>query len=171
MESQVQVVKKENSANTNLHRIGLVMLLLAILIAPAFIANVSFGVTQPVFGSPINLSNDARIAKNPNIQNVGSHIYVAWAEQSAGILFRASPDGGSTWSPPVSSLGLRLSPAGGVASAPLISANGTHVYVVWAQTVNKISQVFFAASSNFGASFSAAVQLTKGTSVLGNGKR
>ena len=157
-------MKKEGArANSKIRIAAAVLSILAILVAPALIANVTFAVTQPVFGTPINLSNDSKIAKSPNIQNVGSHIYVTWTEQSGGILFRTSPDGGVTWNPALSSPGLRISPAG-VAGAPLISANRTHVYIVWSQTVNKVAQVFFAASSNFGASFTPAVQLTKGSS-------
>ena len=150
-------------SNSKLKLSSVILSIVAILVVPALIANASFAAVQPVFGAPVNLSNDSRIAKSPNIQNVGSHIYVAWTEQSGGILFRASPDGGVTWSPPLTSSGLKISPAG-VAGAPLISANGTHVYVVWSQTVNKVAQVFFAASSNFGVAFAPAVELTTGTS-------
>ena len=155
----------ETELSPSISMASAVVSILIILSAPALIANVSFGVSQPVFGAPINLSNDTRIAKSPNIQNVGSHVYGAWAEQSAGILFRTSPNGGVLPGRlALTSLGLRISSPGGVSSAPLISANGTHVYVVWTQTANKLSQVFFAASNNFGASFTPAVQLTKGTS-------
>ena len=98
-------------SNSKLKLSSVILSIVAILVVPALIANASFAAVQPVFGAPVNLSNDSRIAKSPNIQNVGSHIYVAWTEQSGGILFRASPDGGVTWSPPLTSSGLKISPA------------------------------------------------------------
>ena len=59
----------------------------------------------------------------------------------------------------------------GVADYPIVYANGSDVYVVWSQAVNtsgvNVLQVFFAASTNGGASFSKAIQLTSGSSTNG----
>jgi len=145
-----------------LSSIGAVFVL-SLFALPSFLTFTSFA-AAPVFSAPINLSNDANQAVNPNVINVGKHVYVAWSESSRGILFRESPNGGVTWVPPTSSAALRLSPSGGVANTPLISANGTNVYVVWAQTVSSISQIFFAASKNNGQTFGTAIQLTTDTS-------
>ena len=92
---------------------------------------------------------------------------MAWTEEDHGIFFRASSNDGGSWSPPLSSPGLRISPHGGVASYPIVFALGNYVYVTWSQSVNKQLQVFFAASSNNGASFSKAIQLTSGVSKNG----
>jgi len=126
---------------------------------PSLVAIVSFA-AGPVFSTPVNLSNDANQAQQPDIVNVKSHIFVAWTEASRGVLFRESSNGGSTWVPATSSPALRISSSGGVAAYPLISVNGTNVYVVWTQTVSSISQIFFAASKNSGVSFGTPVQLT-----------
>jgi len=113
------------------------------------------------FGAPINLSNDSAKAVNPDVFNVGSHVYVVWSEGGGGVRFRESPDGGVTWSPTITLRALKLST--GLGSGPLISANGSNVYVVWSQTVSGTPQAFIATSTNFGVSFSPAVQLTSGT--------
>jgi len=109
------------------------------------------------FSSAINLSNDAYNAQYPMVANSGNNVYVVWTEQSHGIYFRMSSDGGNTWTPPTSTAATRLSPTGGAAGYPVITANGTNVYVAWSQTVSKLSQIYFTASTNNGAAFSTPI--------------
>src|SRR2546428_14068648 len=75
---------------------------------------------QPVFGPPINLSNDSGIAEFPNVQNVGNREYVAWTEGSGGIKLRESPDSGATWNPPLNQPALNITLPGGTSQHPLI---------------------------------------------------
>ncbi len=111
---------------------------------------------QPLFSNPVNLSNDTAKAMYPNVQSVGSHVYVAWTEQSGGIKFRESSDKGKAWNPTIT-----ISPPVGTTQYPMISANGSNVYVVWSQTVEKTgNQLLFASSSNYGASFNSAIQIS-----------
>ncbi|HXQ92042.1 MAG TPA: sialidase family protein [Nitrososphaerales archaeon] len=115
------------------------------------------------FNPAINLSNDTSSAKDATISNNGQNVYVAWTEGSKGVLFRMSPDGGNTWVPPTSHAALRISPKGGTTMFPVMftqfqSVNSGDVYVTWAQTVtqangSKILQIFVAASTNNGVSF------------------
>jgi hypothetical protein len=117
-----------------------------------------------VFNTPINLSNDVGQASFPWITNVGTNVYVAWSELGAGLFFRSSSDGGYNWNPPVSSEAMILSHPGGVTQAPIVCATGSDVYVSWSQTVGTTGlQVFVASSTNKGASFSPAVQLSSGS--------
>lgn len=118
--------------------------------------------SSQTLSTPVNLSNDSNQAHFPWIANVGNNLYVAWTEGSHGILFRASSNGGSTWG-----TSIRLSSRGGTADYPIVYALGTDVYVVWSQSVSDVLQIFFAASTNSGSSFSAAQQLTSGDSVNG----
>jgi hypothetical protein len=94
-------------------------------------------------------------------------VYVSWTEQSGGILFRSSSDGGSTWSPPTSSAALKLSSSGGVASYPLMAEYGSYVYVVWSQTpkASEPAQIYLAVSSNSGGSFSPAILVHSDASI------
>src|ERR1700719_2298201 len=88
---------------------------------------VTYASTSLVFSTPVNLSNDSFQAKQPNVQNLGSHVYVAWTESSHGIYFRSSPDNGTTWSPVLTSPAMKLSLKGGTAQYPLMAAYGSNV--------------------------------------------
>ena len=125
---------------------------------------VTINASPPVFGKAINISNDSASAQYPNVQSVGTHVYVAWTERSGGIRFRASQDGGVTWTPSLDSQALRISALGGTTQYPLMSANGSNVYIAWAQSVGKTGlQMFEVTSTNFGLSFGTPVQLTSGS--------
>ena len=113
------------------------------------------------FSTPVNLSNDSNQAHYPFVAAVGSNVYVAWTEESHGVYFRASHDNGSTWNPPLTSPGLKLSNVGGVAAYPVVAANGSNVYVTWAQSMSaKNETIFFASSNNNGASFHPVIVLS-----------
>ncbi|MDA4129133.1 MAG: glycoside hydrolase [Thaumarchaeota archaeon] len=138
----------------------LTIMALSLFLVSSVFASASYASGTPVFSTPKNLSNDFGSAIYPNVQNVGSHVYVVWTEGSGGIMFRSSPDGGSTWSPLLTSPAMKLSNKGGTTQYPLMSVNGSNVYVVWSQTINKVLQVFEATSNNSGSSFGKPVQLT-----------
>lgn len=123
----------------------------------------AYGQSQPIFGGSFDLSNNAVNATNPDIWNVGSHVYVVWVQNTTGLEFRESPDGGATWSPPLSSPPLDLS-LGGYSGAPLLSADGSNVYVVWPEVFDGGAQIMEATSTNYGQSFNWTISLTSGNS-------
>jgi hypothetical protein len=123
-----------------------------------------YGQSQPAFGGSIDLSQAGANASNPDIWNSGSYVYVVWAQNTSGLEFRMSPDGGATWYPSLSSPPLNLAQHGGYSSAPLLSANGSNVYVVWPEVVNGSAQIMEATSTDYGQSFNWTIQLTYGNS-------
>jgi hypothetical protein len=152
---------------TRFSLVAIIAVVAMLFVLPLFVGS-SFAANAASFSAPLNLSNDGNNAQYPNVQSSGSHVYVVWTEKSHGINFRASSDGGSSWSPPTSSAPLRISPAaGGSADFPLMAADGANVYVVWSQTTStdKISQIYFASSSNYGASFNTAKIIDKTPSI------
>src|ERR1700731_2767905 len=78
---------------------------------------------------------------NPNVQSVGSKVYVTWTDKSGGIFFKASTNDGACWNPAVK--------VGNGGQYPIMSANGSDVYIVWAS-----NGINFVASSNNGGSWS-----------------
>jgi hypothetical protein len=155
--------------NSTVIVVGLSIMLLLVpgfgTISPALVVRAQ---TPPVFKTPINISNDKGSAQDPNIQNIGSQVYVVWTERSGGIRFRESPDGGVTWNPPLNMSALRISNLGGSTQYPLMSENGTNVYVTWAQPIGATGlQIMEATSKNSGVSFNPPVQLTNGSAPFG----
>ena len=145
----------------------LIILLFLAPIVASFLP-IGYAVAQPTFGKSINVSVDSASAQDPNVQSVGNHVYVVWTERSGGIKFRSSVDGGVTWNPPLTKPALRISSVGGTAQYPLMSANGSNVYVVWAQSIGGTGlQIMEATSLNSGTSFGTPVQLTTGSPVGG----
>jgi len=138
-----------------------------LLSAVSIFSTSSFATSPPTFSAGVNISNDGGNARFPNVQNNGSNVYVAWTEQSDGIFFRSSPNGGSTWNPPTTSAALHLSPSDGVANYPLIAEYGSYVYVVWSQTpkASEPAQIYLAVSSNKGVSFSSAILVDSDSTV------
>src|ERR1700730_2805674 len=126
-----------------------ILLFVAPILATFSPAVVVRAASAPTFGKPVNISNDSSSAQDPNVQNVGTHVYIAWTERSGGIRVRQSPDGGVAWVPALNMPALRISNVGGTAQYPLMSENGTNVYVVWAQSVGKTGlQIMEATSTN-----------------------
>jgi hypothetical protein len=94
------------------------------------------------FSAPTNLG----AGLNPNVQSVGNHVYVAWTDKSSGIMFRASSDGGQTFSSAVK--------VGGGGQYPIMSATGNNVYIVWSSV-----GINFVNSSDNGAHWSKPIKV------------
>ncbi|MGI0091965.1 MAG: hypothetical protein ACREBS_09665 [Nitrososphaerales archaeon] len=123
--------------------------------------------STPAFSTAVNLSSDTGLAKQPAVANYGQNVYVVWTEGGKGIFFRVSTDGGTSWTPSTTSPALKLSNNGGVAQFPVMftqfqQVNTGDVYAAWSQTVNKVLQVFIAASNDNGLTFKAVQLSTAG---------
>jgi PKD repeat protein len=111
------------------------------------------------FGPAINLSNSAAASLEPRIAVSGDHVYVVWTESinfTTEIFLRASADGGATFGPAVnlSQTTFRSS------FEPDLAAADSHIYVAWREDVPFATDIFFTASADHGASFSAPVNLS-----------
>jgi hypothetical protein len=110
------------------------------------------------FSAAFNLSNDTASAKQPAVSNNGQNVYVAWTEGSGGIKFRASTDGGVTWTPPTTSAATKISTSSGCtgsAAFPVMFTqfqSSTDVAVAWSQG----GQICAAVSTNNGGTFNKA---------------
>ncbi|MDA4129675.1 MAG: glycoside hydrolase [Thaumarchaeota archaeon] len=113
------------------------MILLVILL-PTLAASAS----GASFSTPANLG----AGFNPNVQSVGTQVYVAWTDKSSGIMFRASSDGGQTFSSAVK--------VGAGGQYPIMSATGNNVYIVWSS-----GGINFVNSSDNGAHWSKPIKV------------
>ena len=102
------------------------------------------------WGEKNNLSDDSGSSDNPQIAVVGSNVYIVWRDSSAGkndILFRASTDGGASWS-----TAKNLSKDGGSWN-PQLAVSGSNVYIVWRDNALGSNDVFFMVSTDDGTTF------------------
>ena len=117
------------------------------------------------FDDPINLSKNGGVSDQPQISATeDGHVYVTWRDSISGskeILFRASNDNGNTFGEIKN-----ISNNAGSSSNPEISASDDAVYITWTDNTIGNVEVFFAASTNGGGSFSSPINLsdTAGTS-------
>jgi hypothetical protein len=127
-----------------------------LLLSTMFLTSAS--AATPTFGAAINLSHDSGSAKEPAVSNNGQNVYVAWTEGSGGIKFRASSNGGVTWTPPTSSAATTISTGSGCtgsAAFPVMFTqfqNSTDVAIAWSQG----GQICAAVSANNGGTFAKA---------------
>lgn len=109
------------------------------------------------FGPTLQLSeNTSGVVETPNVAVSGSNVYVVWIE-IADVLFRGSNDNGVTFGPTIN-----LSNTPQYSFPPRIAVSGSNVYVVWYDTIDPTSgsEVLFRRSTNGGASFDNAVNLS-----------
>jgi hypothetical protein len=110
------------------------------------------------WGEMSNLSDDSGSSDNPQIAVVGSNVYIVWRDSSTGkndILFRASTDGGDSWSATKN-----LSNDGGSWNPQLV-VSGSNVYIVWRDSSTGKNDIFFIVSTDGGDSWSAKKNISK----------
>ncbi|MEO0228204.1 MAG: T9SS type A sorting domain-containing protein, partial [candidate division WOR-3 bacterium] len=98
--------------------------------------------------------------EDPYIEsNLAGRLYLVWSDSRDGnyeIYFKKSTDGGSTWSNDQ-----RLTNASGNSTEPaLVLGNPGEIYVVWIDTRDGNSEVYFKYSEDDGTTWSADTRLT-----------
>src|SRR6187401_2668878 len=117
-----------------------------------------------------NQTNQAPLAFDQSINESDSdiHKYVVWSggeEEDRYILFARSTDGGKSFSSPLSLSGSSRSNV----FNPEVSSSGNNVYVVWqGQSATGNQDIFLRKSSDYGASFSAAENISNDPGGSGN---
>ena len=141
--------------------------------SPDFINDIFFTASTDnggTFGATTNLSTDlfGDFSENPKIASVGDNVYVVWQTDVAGeqdVYFVGSNDAGTTFDV-INNLS---STPDGFSEFPEIAATGSNVYVVWVDDDNPPDfevEVFFAASTNSGASFTGSKIISDDDSFL-----
>ena len=113
----------------------------------AFSDNQSFNPTE-------NISNSHGQSLFPKVALSGDKIYTVWSDNSSGnleIFFARSTDGGANYSSPTN-----LSNDADQSRAPSIAISNSNIFVVWSGGGGSNSEIFFARSTDGGASFSIA---------------
>ncbi|MCV0391990.1 MAG: glycoside hydrolase [Nitrosopumilus sp.] len=105
------------------------------------------------FSEPKNISNNEGFSSFPSIASDGTNLFVAWQDNTSlsntDILVSKSTDGGATFSTP---LNISNSDDGSVGAH--VATDGTNIFVTWFEFHNGSGDVFFAKSTDGGATFS-----------------
>jgi hypothetical protein len=121
------------------------------------------------FTSSVNLSNTSQDSIAPQIAVSGSNVYVAWVEKVSSsnweVFFRRSTNGGASFDNAIN-----LSNSPGISALAQILAYGNNVYLTFEDNTAGNSEVFFRRSTNGGASFDNAINLSDNPSSSFGGK-
>jgi hypothetical protein len=103
----------------------------------------------------------------PGVAASGNNVYVVWKGSTQGsrdIWFRRSTDGGASFTGGANFSGIvnLRSTATGSVWEPSIAASGNNVYVVWSDLTG-VDHILYKKSTNGGASFGSAVNLSNTT--------
>lgn len=142
------------------------ILLSFVLLSSVFSLNSAYA--QSGSGTTISLSTEESF--KPKVAASGNNVYVVWQENQgegmnsvADIFIARSDDSEKTFSEPDN-----LSDNSGRSSIPQVAAAGSNVYVVWEDGTPGNAEVFFAKSTDSGASFSDAENISNTVSLSSN---
>jgi hypothetical protein len=122
-------------------------------------------------------SNPKRVSRTDHhgdfaaVAAAGNYVYAVWTSVSQpysftaarALWFASSSDKGTTWTAP-----RRLTSSTGRIDTPSVAASGAYVYLGW--TDSNTGNVKFMRSSNYGASFLAAVNIGTTTNTFADGR-
>lgn len=123
-------------------------------VSPAMAASAA----EPVWNSPVTLSDAGRQASEPQLVTNGSMITAVWTRDDGStprIQSAVSTDAGLTWSEPVS-----LSSVGLYGAKPQVASDGTTVTVVWEADNTVTTGIQSASSADGGVTWSAPVAVS-----------
>lgn len=107
------------------------------------------------------ISYDQYFSENPSLAVSGRNVHIVWADdrnRSAGYLdiyYRHSPDGGVTWSPEI-----RLTSDIWDSQYPSVAVSDTMVHVVWVDSRDTNTEIYYKRSSDSGTTWSPDTRLT-----------
>ncbi len=110
------------------------------------------------FGSPVNLSNNARNSFAPSVAVSENSVVVAWNDETPGnqeIFLARSTNGGKTFNFPVN-----LSNNAGTSFDPSVAVSGNSVVVAWNDETPGNQEIFLARSTNGGKTFNFPINLS-----------
>ena len=117
------------------------------------------------FDSIYNLSRDVGHSEFPQILANGKNVCVVWTDDTLGnrdIYFIRSTDNGATFGSIIN-----LSNHSGGSLDPQLAMSGSNVYVVWEHTPGNNGEIFFARSTDNGATFDRTKNLGNNTGFNG----
>jgi hypothetical protein len=113
----------------------------------------------------INLSRSEGWSEDPQIIAEGRYVYLIWLDYSSknrDIYFKRSIDNGQTFGSVTN-----ISNQSGASLDPEIAISGNNIYIIWEHAPGNNGQIYFARSTDNGATFERSIYLANNTGLQG----
>lgn len=110
------------------------------------------------WGSDVRISNNPGVSNNASIAANGLNIHVVWGDNRDGnyeIYYKRSTDGGNVWGSET-----RLTNSIGTSDYSSMALDGTDLRIVWQDSRDGNSEIYYKNSTNNGTSWEADVRIT-----------
>jgi N,N-dimethylformamidase beta subunit-like protein/BNR repeat protein len=127
----------------------------------------SIGDNQDVSFNTNNLSSNAGHSENPQIVTNGKYVYILWLDDTAGnrdVYFKMSADNGTTFG---DTINVSHNAGGSLNPTIVVTKSSGTVYMVWEHIPGGNGQIYFARSTDNGATFEKPVNLGNNTGLNG----
>jgi Secretion system C-terminal sorting domain len=114
----------------------------------------------------LRLTNSPTILKNyPKVSISGTIVNIVWEDPTGGhdIYYKRSPNSGNTWGADI-----QFTNSSGISTNASLSASDQNVHIVWADTRDSNSEIYYKRSTNGGVSWGTDTRLTN--NVFGSGR-
>jgi hypothetical protein len=111
------------------------------------------------------LTTNSALSQKASVSAYGSVVHVAWLDNRDGndeIYYKRSTDAGFSWGADI-----RLTNNSYASYPPSISASGSNVHVVWHDTRDGNTEIYYKRSTNGGLNWGADTRLTNNSAVSG----
>jgi hypothetical protein len=115
------------------------------------------------WGSDTRLTNNGSPSEYPSVATTGAAVHVVWVDYRDGnseIYHKRSTDGGATWGGDT-----RLTSNASVSTYPCVAVAGSAVHVVWNDSRDGNSEVYYKRSGDGGTTWGSDTRLTNNASV------
>ena len=115
------------------------------------------------WGTDMRLTNNTSVSLDPSVAVSGSVVNVVWEDQRDGnreIYYKRSTDAGVSWGADV-----RLTNNSSNSYTPSVAVSGSVMHVVWEDTRDGISEIYYKPSTDAGVSWGADTRLTNDTAM------
>src|SRR5215208_4456105 len=113
----------------------------------------------------VNLSRNEAWSEDPQIIAKSTYVYTIWLDyalKNRDVYFKRSIDNGHTFGGAIN-----ISNQSGASLDPDIAISGNNIYITWEHAPGNNGQIYFARSTNNGATFERSINLANNTGLQG----
>jgi hypothetical protein len=115
------------------------------------------------WGTDIRMTNNTSVSEDPSIAVSGQLVHIVWRDEREGnaeIYYKRSTDAGLSWGTDT-----RLTNSTGTSTRPSVTVSGSVIHIVWEDTRDGNSEIYYKRSSDGGLSWGTDIRLTNNPST------